>query len=157
MRYYTNDLQQIQNYTERYQYDAVGNIEFVHHDGRGKRHYSYEEDSLIENAATLGKYLGEALEDIKERHPSVGDVRYIGLFSAIELVTNRETKKPFSPAVMADVKKTLMDNGLFTFIMVKDIGTVIFIVPPLCIDQEQLAEGLALVEKALEVADKQVK
>ena len=74
-------------------------------------------------------------------------MRYIGLFSAIELVTNRETKKPFSPAVMADVKKTLMDNGLFTFIMVKDIGTVVFIVPPLCIDQEQLAEGLALVEK----------
>ena len=39
----------------------------------------YEEDKLIENSATLGKYLGEALEDIKERHPSVGDVRYIGL------------------------------------------------------------------------------
>jgi taurine--2-oxoglutarate transaminase len=38
----------------------------------------YEEDKLIENAALLGKYLGEALEDIKARHVSVGDVRYIG-------------------------------------------------------------------------------
>jgi taurine--2-oxoglutarate transaminase len=117
----------------------------------------YKEDGLIENAATLGKYLGEALEDIKERHVSVGDVRYIGLFSAIELVANRETKEPFSPAVMGEVKKTLMDNGLFTFIMVKDIGTMVFIVPPLCITQEQLDEGLRLVEKALEVADAKVK
>jgi len=117
----------------------------------------YEEDGLIENAATVGNYLGEALEDIKEKHSSVGDVRYIGLFSAIELVENRGTKKPFSPAVMAEVKKTLMDNGLFTFIMVKDIGTVVFIVPPLTITKEQLDEGLELVEKALEVADKKVK
>ncbi|MBC8506540.1 MAG: aminotransferase class III-fold pyridoxal phosphate-dependent enzyme, partial [Chloroflexi bacterium] len=116
----------------------------------------YAEDGLLENATTLGKYLGEALEDIKERHSSVGDVRYIGLFSTIELVENRETKKPFSAAVMADVKKTLLDNGLFTFIMVKDIGTMIFVVPPLCITKEQIDEGLTLVEKALEVSDRKV-
>jgi taurine--2-oxoglutarate transaminase len=117
----------------------------------------YDEDGLIDNAATLGNYLGEALEDIKERHPSVGDVRYIGLFSTIELVENRETKKPFSAEVMADVKKTLLDSGLFTFIMVKEIGTMVFVIPPLCITKEQIDEGLALVEKALEVADKKVK
>lgn len=116
----------------------------------------YEEDKLIENAATLGMYLGEALEDIKERHTSVGDVRYIGLFSTIELVANRETKQPFSPAVMNEVNKVLRDNGLFTFIMIKDIGTMVFIVPPLSITKEQLDEGLTLVEKALEFADKQV-
>jgi taurine--2-oxoglutarate transaminase len=117
----------------------------------------YEEDKLIENSATLGKYLGEALEDIKERHPSVGDVRYIGLFSTIELVVNRETKEPFSPSVMGEVGKVLRENGLFTFIMAKDVGTMVFVVPPLSITKEQLDEGLALVEKALEVADKQVK
>jgi taurine--2-oxoglutarate transaminase len=116
----------------------------------------YEEDGLIDNAVTLGKHLGEALEDIKERHPSVGDVRYIGLFSTIELVANRETKEPFSAEVMAEVKKTLLDNGLFTFIMMKDIGTMVFVVPPLCITKEQIDEGLNLVEKALEVADKKV-
>jgi len=116
----------------------------------------YEEDKLIENSAVLGKYLGEALEDIKERHPSVGDVRYIGLFSTIELVVNRQTKQPFSPTVMGDVNKVLKENGLFTFIMAKDVGTMVFVVPPLCITKEQLDEGLAVVEKALEVADKQV-
>ena len=73
---------------------------------------------MIENSATLGKYLGEALEDIKERHPSVGDVRYIGLFSVIELVSNRATKTPFSPAVMGEVGKVLkekahLEMGLF--------------------------------------------
>jgi taurine--2-oxoglutarate transaminase len=117
----------------------------------------YEDDRLLDNSVKMGNQLGKALEDIKKRHPSVGDVRYIGLFSAIELVENRETKKPLSADVMADVKKALLDNGLFTFIMVNDIGTMIFIVPPLCITEEQLKEGLALVEKALEISDKKVK
>jgi taurine--2-oxoglutarate transaminase len=116
----------------------------------------YEEDKLIENAALLGKYLGEALEDIKARHVSVGDVRYIGLFSTIELVVNRETKESFSPAVMAEVGKVLRQNGLFTFIMANNMGSMVFVVPPLCITQAQIDEGLSIVEKALEVTDKQV-
>jgi taurine--2-oxoglutarate transaminase len=102
--------------------------------------------------------LGRRLEEIKARHPSVGDVRYIGLFSALELVMNREPKEPFDPPVMAEVGKVLKENGLFTFIMAKkDMGTIVFVVPPLCITESQLDEGLALVEKGLEVADKQVK
>ncbi len=116
----------------------------------------YEEDHLIENAATLGKYLGEALEDIKSRHPSVGDVRYIGLFSTIELVSNRATKEIFTPPVMAEVGKVLRQNGLFTFIMANNMGSMLFVVPPLCITKEQLDEGLAIVEKALQVTDKAV-
>jgi taurine--2-oxoglutarate transaminase len=55
------------------------------------------------------------------------------------------------------VKKVLLERGLFTFIMVKDIGTMVFVVPPLCITKEQLEEGLGMVETALEVADKKVK
>ena len=116
----------------------------------------YEEDHLIENAVTVGKHLGEALEGIKARHPSVGDVRYIGLFSAIELVTNRDTKETFDPSVMAEVGKVLRENGLFTFIMANNMGRMVFVVPPLCITKEQLNEGLVIVEKALEVADKVV-
>jgi taurine--2-oxoglutarate transaminase len=114
----------------------------------------YSEDHLIENAATVGRYLGEALEEIKARHPSVGDVRYIGLFSTIELVSNRSTKEIFAPSLMAEVGKVLRQNGLFTFIMANNMGSMVFIVPPLCITREQLDEGLAIVEKAVEVADK---
>jgi adenosylmethionine-8-amino-7-oxononanoate aminotransferase len=63
----------------------------------------------------------------------VGVVRYIGLFSTIELVEKRETKKSFPAEVKADVKMALMDCGQLTFIMVKDISIMIFIVPLLCI------------------------
>jgi taurine--2-oxoglutarate transaminase len=115
----------------------------------------YEDDNLIENAATLGNYLGECLEDIKLRHVSVGDVRYIGLFTAIELVSNRKTKDVFAPSVMAEVGKVLRQNGLFTFIMANNMGSIIFIVPPLCITKEQLDEGLAIIERTLDITDRQ--
>ncbi len=113
----------------------------------------YETDALIDNAATLGKHLGAALEGIKERHRSVGDVRYIGLFSVIELVVNRETKEPFSPEVMAEVGQALRENGLFTYIRANDMGAMVFVVPPLCITQEQLDEGLGIIDQALSITD----
>jgi len=116
----------------------------------------YEEEHLIENAVTVGRHLGQSLEDIKIRHPSVGDVRYIGLFSAIELVTNRDKKESFAPSVMAEVGKVLRQNGLFTFIMANNMGSLIFVVPPLCITKTQLDEGLAIIEKALEVTDRAI-
>jgi taurine--2-oxoglutarate transaminase len=103
----------------------------------------YEEDGLIENAASLGKYLGERLEDIKSRHLSVGDVRYIGLFSAIELVKNRINKEPMME--LASFGKFLREQGLFTFIF----QNVVFVVPPLCINQGELDAGLSVIENAL--------
>jgi taurine--2-oxoglutarate transaminase len=114
----------------------------------------YTEDHLIENAREMGKYLGERLEALKAAHPSVGDVRYIGLFTTLELVQNRETKDIMPASVMGEVGKYLRENGLFTFIMANNLGSMLFVVPPLCITKEQLDEGLAIVEKALEVADK---
>jgi taurine--2-oxoglutarate transaminase len=117
---------------------------------------AYEEDHLIENAAKVGKQLGQKLENIKIRHPSVGDVRYIGLFSAIELVNNRNTKGIFPPSIMAEVGKELRQNGLFTFIMANNMGSLVFVVPPLSITENQLDEGLAIIEKALDLTDKKI-
>jgi taurine--2-oxoglutarate transaminase len=110
----------------------------------------YQEDGLIENAATLGQYLGERLEEIKARHAVVGDVRYIGLFSVIELVRDRATKEPLAPwggksAEMNGISTFLRENGLFTFIS----GPLILIAPPLCITRAQLDEGLEIIERAL--------
>jgi taurine---2-oxoglutarate transaminase len=116
----------------------------------------YEDDGLLENAVNVGKALGEGLENLKSRHPCVGDVRYIGLFSAIELVANRETKSILPASVMAEVGKTLRQNGLFTFIMANNMGSMVFIVPPLCITREQVQEGLAIVNQALDMADKEI-
>jgi taurine--2-oxoglutarate transaminase len=84
-------------------------------------------------------------------------VRYIGLFTTLELVANRESKEIMPASVMADVGKFLRQNGLFTFIMANNMGSMLFVVPPLCITKEQLDEGLAIVDKALEVADAAVK
>jgi taurine--2-oxoglutarate transaminase len=109
----------------------------------------YTEDGLIENAAKVGKHLGEALESLKSRHASVGDVRYIGLFSTLELVTNRETKELMPAAKMAELGKVLRENGLFTFIMANNMGSMLFVVPPLCITETQLDEGLAIIDAAL--------
>lgn len=107
----------------------------------------YTEDGLIENAVTLGKYLGERLEEIKARHASVGDARYIGLFSALEIVSSKASKVPIDP--LTDVAKYLKDNGLFTFVF----HNMLFIVPPLCITKEQLDDGLAIIDRALEITD----
>jgi len=107
----------------------------------------YEEDGLIENAAKVGKHLGERLEAIKARHSSVGDVRYIGLFSAMEIVKNRKTKEPIDP--LTDTQKALRAQGLFTF----NFHNVLFVVPPLCITEAQLDEGLAIIDEALKITD----
>ncbi|MDP2976879.1 MAG: aminotransferase class III-fold pyridoxal phosphate-dependent enzyme, partial [Anaerolineales bacterium] len=81
--------------------------------------------------------------------PSVGDVRYIGLFTALEIVKNRATKEPIDP--LTDVQKVLRANGLFTF----NFHNILFVVPPLCITEAQLDEGLAIIEQALaETVDK---
>src|SRR5690348_5600231 len=57
----------------------------------------YKEDNLIENARNLGEMLSAELVRLKETHPSVGDVRSMGLFSLVELVKNRETREPMAP------------------------------------------------------------
>jgi taurine--2-oxoglutarate transaminase len=111
----------------------------------------YSEDGLLQNANKVGKYLGNRLEAIKLNHPSVGDVRYIGLFTAIEIVNDKKTKKPIDP--LTDTGKFLRDNGLFTFIF----HNVIFVVPPLCINETQIDEGLSVMEDALDGIDKMIK
>jgi taurine--2-oxoglutarate transaminase len=107
----------------------------------------YEEDGLLENALKMGAYLGKRLEELKNKHSSVGDVRYIGLFTAIEIVKNKENKIPIDP--LGDTGKFLRDHGVFTFIF----HNVLFVVPPLCINQVQLDEGLEIIDQALNITD----
>ena len=111
---------------------------------------AYEEDKIFENAKKVGKHLGECLEEFKIKHPSIGDVRYIGLFSGIEFVKNRETKEPMD---LTPLKNFLIANGVYVF----NFKNVLFVVPPLVITEEQLDEGLDLLDEGLaELMDKQV-
>ncbi len=109
---------------------------------------AYEKEKIFENAKNVGKYLGERLEELKAKHPSIGDVRYIGLFSGLELVKNRETKEPMD---ITPLKNFLISNGVYVF----NFKNVLFVVPPLVITQEQLDEGLNLIDEGLaELMDK---
>jgi len=103
---------------------------------------AYEEDKIFENARSVGKYLGRRLEELKSRHPSVGDVRYIGLFSALELVKDRTTKEPHD---LAPLKSFLVSNGVYVF----NFNNILFVVPPLVITEAQLEEGLSLIDEGL--------
>ena len=117
----------------------------------------YEEEGLIENAKTMGAVLANRLQGLKETHPSVGDVRSIGLFGVVECVKDRATREPTAPwnakpsemGAMADVARSLKEQGLYTFVR----WNWIFTVPPLTITEAQLDEGIAMIDKALAHAD----
>ncbi|HLL56047.1 MAG TPA: aminotransferase class III-fold pyridoxal phosphate-dependent enzyme [Myxococcaceae bacterium] len=121
----------------------------------------YKQDNLIENAEKMGKVLARELNKLKERHPSIGDVRSIGLFSIVELVKDRKTREPMAPfnakpdqmGVMHKLGGFFRDNGLYTFVRWNNF----FVNPPLCITEEQLMEGLAIIDRALEITDAAVK
>ena len=113
-----------------------------------------QEDHLVEQAATTGKVLSGLLQELARKHPSVGEVRSIGLFGVIELVKNRETKEPAAPfgknsPVMIKLKKFFSDHGLFIYTH----WHTILILPPLIITPEQLAEGFVIIDSALDITD----
>ncbi len=119
----------------------------------------YEDDGLLENAATMGKYVNEKVELLKQKHPSIGNFRTTGLLGCIELVKNRNTKEPMAPfnaksdemTVMNKVAAKIKDLGMYTFVR----WSYIFIAPPLCITKEQIDEGLAIISEAITIADKE--
>jgi taurine---2-oxoglutarate transaminase len=113
-----------------------------------------EQDHLVEHAAEMGKVMSDMNAELMGRHPSVGDVRNIGLFGIIELVKNRKTKDPItafntSSPVMIQLKEALLKKGLFIYTH----WHTILLLPPLCITQEQLQEGYAILDDTLVLAD----
>jgi taurine--2-oxoglutarate transaminase len=114
-----------------------------------------QQDRLVEHAAAMGPVLRRMLSDLGEAHPSVGEVRSIGLFGAIELVRNRTTKEPMAPwngssPEMAAFRQFCLDHGLFLEVH----WHTALIIPPLIIDEAQLADGFQVLDKALEITDK---
>jgi adenosylmethionine-8-amino-7-oxononanoate aminotransferase len=114
-------------------------------------------DKLVEHAAAMGPVLKRMLTDLGEAHPSVGEVRNIGLFGILELVKDRKTKEPMAPwngssPEMTALKKYCLDNSLFLYTH----WHTVLIIPPLIIDEEQLKEGFDVLDKALEITDKAV-
>jgi taurine--2-oxoglutarate transaminase len=112
-------------------------------------------DSLIDKAKRSGEVMAEMMAELVDRHPSVGEVRSIGLFGAIELVKNRETREPVSPFAgtspeMVSLKKYLLEKGLFLYTH----WNLLLIIPPLIITEDQLAEGFSIIDKGLDITDR---
>ncbi len=115
------------------------------------------QDKLVENAANMGQVLHKLLTDLGESHPSVGDVRSLGLFGIIEVVKNRQTREPMAPwnsnsPQMVALRKACLDAGLFVYTH----WHTILIIPPLIITAEQLQNGFSILDKALELTDQHV-
>jgi taurine--2-oxoglutarate transaminase len=115
----------------------------------------YEEDGLLENAKTMGTVLADILETLKEKHPCVGDVRYIGLFSAIELVKDKETREALVPydgdpeGLMGKIKGLLNERGFSTYTH----ENCIIVAPPLIIKENELREAMAIMDDVLTIVD----
>jgi taurine--2-oxoglutarate transaminase len=117
----------------------------------------YEEDGLIENAARLDTVMRGHHQRLAAKHPSVGDHRSLGLFGAIDIVRSRD---PYTPMTaynatsdeMKAIAGYLRRNNVYTMIANNTIHTN----PPLCITDEQLAEGFDVIDAALDIADQAV-
>ena len=118
----------------------------------------YKEEGILDKARRLGKdVIAPGLEKLKDKHPSVGDVRGIGAFWAIELVRNRETREPLVPfnaagpdaKPMMDVLGACKAQGLWPFTHFNRIH----VTPPLTTSDAEIHEGLAIIDEALTLAD----
>ncbi len=119
---------------------------------------AFHDEGIIENARRLGaEVIGPRLREIAERHPSVGDVRGLGVFWAVELVKDRATREPLVPfnaagaaaAPMGAFAAACKERGLWPFVHFNRTH----VVPPCTTTTEEALEGLEILDEALTVAD----
>jgi taurine--2-oxoglutarate transaminase len=115
---------------------------------------------LVERARETGAYLGLRLRSLKDVHPSIGDVRGLGLFWALDLVRNRDRKEPFNSmrdkvsgtvTVVDRVAAEMMNTGVAIQAWISHL----VIAPPLIVTREEIDCGIAALDAALEIADQQ--
>ena len=103
------------------------------------------DEKIVENAATMGdNYLRPGLEELAKKHPMIGDVRGLGCFFALDLVSDPETKQPVSPAVMGALKSALVSRSLIPFV----VDNRVHVVPPLIVQPEHISKALAIYDEA---------
>jgi taurine--2-oxoglutarate transaminase len=118
----------------------------------------YEEDGLIDRARRMGEAMRRHHQALYAKHPSLGAGRNLGLFGILELVRDRASYEPMAPYngtsdEMKAVARHLRDHGLYTFVRWNTIMTN----PPLTITEDELAEGFAIIDAALDLADQGVR
>ena len=118
----------------------------------------YKRLNLMDRAVEMGSYMGKQLDGLKSKHRSIGEVRGIGMFWAVELVRNQKTKEPFNsysdkvsgtPLLVDKVAAEMMKNGVFIQAWVSHF----VIAPPLIITKEEVDAGIRALDAALSIAD----
>jgi taurine---2-oxoglutarate transaminase len=115
----------------------------------------YEDENLIEHSAKMGEKFKTRLLEMKDKHPSIGEVRSIGLFGVIELVKDRETREPLAPwngpdpGIMGQISGCLKEKGVYAY----PRWNYLFLAPPIAINDEELKFGLDAVDECLNLAD----
>ncbi|OMC10603.1 aspartate aminotransferase family protein [Mycolicibacterium fortuitum] len=113
------------------------------------------DEGMVENAAKIGaEVLAPCLAELAAKHRSVGEVRGAGVFWAVELVADQQTREPLAPyggssPAMAAVVGACKANGLLPFANYNRIH----VVPPCNVTEAEAREGLAILDSALDVAD----
>ncbi|MFF2749528.1 aspartate aminotransferase family protein [Kitasatospora sp. NPDC058048] len=116
------------------------------------------EEGIVENARHIGEnVLGPGLRELAERHPSIGEVRGLGVFWALDLVKDRETREPLVPynaagagnAPMAELAAACKQRGLWPFVNMNRFH----VVPPCTVTEEEAKTGLAVLDEVLSLTD----
>ena len=119
----------------------------------------FREEGVLEHARALGRdVIGPELRALAQRHPSVGEVRGLGVMWALELVRDRETREPLVPfnaagaagAPMAEFSAACKQRGLWPFTHFNRTH----VVPPCTTTPDEIREGIAVLDSALETADR---
>jgi taurine--2-oxoglutarate transaminase len=104
------------------------------------------EEGIVDNARMIGQdHLGPGLKALAAKHVLIGEARGVGLFWALEMVSDRVKKTPLAPAVMAQMKAAFQARGLLTFI----VENRIHVVPPCIVNPAQVAQALAIFDEVI--------
>ncbi|WP_277985012.1 aminotransferase class III-fold pyridoxal phosphate-dependent enzyme [Salinicola tamaricis] len=105
-----------------------------------------QEEGIVDNARQIGEtVLSPGLARLAQRHAHVGEVRGLGVFHAIELVEDRDSRTPLAAAKVGKLKQAMMEHGLLAFV----VANRIHVVPPCIVTADEAEQGLAIIDEAL--------
>ncbi len=112
-----------------------------------------DDEGIVAHARRIGaERIGPGLAELAERHPVIGEVRGLGVFWALDLVTDRATREPVAPAVIGRAKKELLARGLVPFAA----DNRIHVVPPCVVTDDEVAEAMTIYDDVLTLLDKEI-
>lgn len=107
---------------------------------------TYEEEQILEHAAAIGKdVLGPGLRKLGEKHRIVGEVRGLGVFWALDLVSDPTTKQPVAATVIGKIKSECLARGLLPFV----VDNRLHVTPPCVITKEEVQQALVIYDEVL--------